>query len=64
MDAGPNVHVIAQRKQAASLQEKILNLEGVQDTLLCGIGAGARIIDSDLHPFGYGDSRKERNLNL
>ena len=64
MDAGPNVHVIAQRKQAASLQEKILNVEGVQDTLLYGIGAGARIIDSVLHPFGYGDSRIERNLNL
>ncbi|NCF65290.1 MAG: diphosphomevalonate decarboxylase [Chloroflexi bacterium] len=56
MDAGPNVHVIAQRKHAAALQEKILNVQGVQDTLFCGIGSAARIIDSDLHPFGYGDS--------
>ena len=61
MDAGPNVHVIAQRKHAAALQERILKVESVQDTLLCGIGAGARIIDSDLHPFGYGDSHKERS---
>ena len=64
MDAGPNVHVITQRKHAAALQEKIMNVEGVQDTLLCGIGAGARIIDSDLHPYGYGDSRKELNIDL
>ena len=63
MDAGPNVHVIAQRKDAAALQEIILNVEGVQDTLLCGIGSRARIIDSDLHPFGYGNSHKERNLH-
>jgi diphosphomevalonate decarboxylase len=64
MDAGPNVHVIAQRKHSAALQKEILNVEGVQNTLLCGIGAGAKIIDSDLHPFGYGDSHKDRNLQL
>jgi len=64
LDAGPNVHVIAERKDADALQERILNVEGVHDTLLCGIGAGARIIDSDLHPFGLGDSYRERSLHL
>jgi diphosphomevalonate decarboxylase len=64
MDAGPNVHVIAQKKDAQALQERILNVEGVQETLLCGVGAGARIIDSDLHPFGIGDSHREHSLNL
>ena len=49
------------KSMASALQEKIMNVEGVQDTLLCGIGAGARIIDSDLHPYGYGASRKEHS---
>lgn len=64
MDAGPNVHVIAQRKDASALQERILNVEGVQDILLCGIGDGAGIINSDLHPFGYGESHKEHSVQL
>jgi diphosphomevalonate decarboxylase len=49
---------------AAALQKEILNVEGFQNTLLCGIGAGAKIIDSDLHPYGYGASCKEHSLHL
>ena len=63
LDAGPNVQVIPERKDADALQGRILNVEGVRDTLLCGIGAGARIIDSDFHPFGFGDSCRERSLH-
>jgi diphosphomevalonate decarboxylase len=61
MDAGPNVHVIAQRKDAAALQAKILAVAGVQETILCGIGRGARIIDDDLHPYGFESERIETN---
>ena len=59
MDAGPNVHVIARRHDAATLQEKILAVEGVQETLLCGVGPGARIMDDDLQLYGYKSRRKE-----
>jgi diphosphomevalonate decarboxylase len=62
MDAGPNVHVIAQRKDADALQEKIMAVEGVQEILLCGVGPGARIIDDDLHPYGYENRHKEIDL--
>lgn len=47
MDAGPNVHVIAERASAAALQEHILALEEVQDILVCGVGPGARLVPAE-----------------
>ncbi|MFN2138419.1 MAG: diphosphomevalonate decarboxylase [Candidatus Promineifilaceae bacterium] len=46
MDAGPNVHVIAQRASAAALLERITAVPGVVDTIVCGVGPGARIVNN------------------
>ena len=47
MDAGPNVHVITERAMAPAMQEKMAALDGVMDTLVCGVGGGARLVGGE-----------------
>lgn len=44
MDAGPNVHVIAERRCVPALVSRLQQVEGVQDLLVCGVGQGARLV--------------------
>jgi diphosphomevalonate decarboxylase len=44
VDAGPNVHVICPREQAAGVERSLRELPEVQDVLLAGVGGPARII--------------------
>ena len=45
IDAGANVHIIAERSSAYMLQAKLMGIEGVKKTLVSGIGQGARLIE-------------------
>ena len=45
MDAGPNVHVIAERATVPALLSRLRQFEGVQDTLVCAVGQEARLLD-------------------
>lgn len=48
MDAGANVHIITLPDAAPALNRMIKKIEGVEDTLLCGVGEAAKLIDSHL----------------
>ena len=44
IDAGANVHIIAESESAPALLERLEAVEGVQDTLVSRIGGGARLL--------------------
>jgi diphosphomevalonate decarboxylase len=44
IDAGPNVHVICAREQAATLPEMLKTIPGVSDVLAAGVGSAAQIV--------------------
>ena len=46
LDAGPNVHCLGERDDAADVEQRLRNLIGVEDVLVSGVGAGVR-------PVGY-----------
>ncbi|MEM8863908.1 MAG: hypothetical protein AAGD96_36830 [Chloroflexota bacterium] len=45
IDAGPNIHVIAERSSADELVAKLKEIPFVEDLLVCGPGAGAELIE-------------------
>jgi diphosphomevalonate decarboxylase len=44
VDAGPNVHVLCPRAQAAEIEKRLKGLPGVKDVLVAGAGGAARIV--------------------
>ncbi|MEN6528268.1 MAG: diphosphomevalonate decarboxylase [Anaerolineaceae bacterium] len=44
IDAGPNVHVICEEESKTLLIEKLTHVEGVQQVIASGVGAGARLV--------------------
>jgi diphosphomevalonate decarboxylase len=44
MDAGPNVHVIAERAHAVRLEARLLAVDGVESTILCGVGGHGCVV--------------------
>ena len=46
IDAGPNIHVIAERSQADQLLEQLQALPHVERCILCGIGGAAQITNN------------------
>jgi len=48
LDAGPNVHCICEKASAATLEERLGNLPGVQDVIVSGPGGGARLVEYHL----------------
>ncbi len=48
MDAGPNVKVMCLEKNEASINKHFLSLEGVQKTMSCGPGGGAKLVNKHL----------------
>lgn len=44
VDAGPNVHVLCPRAQAAEIEKRLKELPGVKDVLVAGAGGAARIV--------------------
>lgn len=47
MDAGPNVHVITERKYKSNLLEKLKTLDGIKDVIVCGVGSEAHLINEN-----------------
>ncbi|MFK7804977.1 MAG: diphosphomevalonate decarboxylase [Anaerolineae bacterium] len=45
IDAGPNIHVIAEKSSADALVAKLKEIPYVEDLIVCGPGAGAELID-------------------
>ena len=45
IDAGPNVHCICERSDAAQVESRLRALPGVQDVLASGPGDGVRLVD-------------------
>lgn len=48
MDAGPNVHIITERSTVPALLEKLKEIPQVADTLVCGVGGAARLLETHL----------------
>jgi diphosphomevalonate decarboxylase len=48
LDAGPNVHCLCERADAAEIEKRLRNLTGVEDVLVSGVGAGVRSVDYHL----------------
>ena len=48
IDAGANVHVIAQAADAAVVEKRLQAMEGVQDVINSGVGEGAKLIKAPL----------------
>jgi diphosphomevalonate decarboxylase len=48
LDAGPNVHCLCERADAAEVEKRLRNLTGVEDVLVSGVGAGVRAVDYHL----------------
>jgi diphosphomevalonate decarboxylase len=48
MDAGPNVHCLCQAGDAAEVERRLRNLDGVLDVLVSGPGGGARLVEYHL----------------
>jgi diphosphomevalonate decarboxylase len=48
MDAGPNVHCLCQPGNAAEVERRLRNLDGVLDVLVSGPGGGTRLVDYHL----------------
>jgi len=48
IDAGPNVKVMCLEKNESEINRRLLELEGVQKTIACKPGEGARLIDKHL----------------
>ena len=48
MDAGPNVHCLCQSGDAAEVERRLRNLDGVLDVLVSGPGGGTRLVDYHL----------------
>jgi diphosphomevalonate decarboxylase len=48
LDAGPNVHCLCERADAAEIERRLRNLTGVEDVLVSGVGAGVRSVDYHL----------------
>lgn len=48
LDAGPNVHVMTERRYVDALVESLRQLEEVEDIMVCGAGEGARLVDQHL----------------
>ena len=48
IDAGPNVKVLCLKKDEKEINERLLNLEGVIETIICRPGDGAKVIDKHL----------------
>lgn len=46
MDAGPNVHIIAERAAVPLLLERLQTVEGLKDTIVCNVGGDAHLIDT------------------
>lgn len=46
MDAGPNVHIIAERPSVPHLLPRLQALDAVQNVIVCGVGQGARVIST------------------
>jgi diphosphomevalonate decarboxylase len=44
IDAGPNVHVICEEESKTMVIEKLTHVEGVQQVIASGVGAGARLV--------------------
>ncbi len=44
-DAGPNAHIILQKKNLNKIKKEIENIEGVKRTIISEIGNGAKILD-------------------
>jgi diphosphomevalonate decarboxylase len=45
IDAGPNIHVIAEKGSARALVEKLREIPFVEDLIVCGAGGGAKIVE-------------------
>ena len=48
IDAGPNVKVLCLKKDEKEINERLQNLEGVTETIVCRPGDGAKVIDKHL----------------
>ncbi len=48
MDAGPNVKVLCQEKDISEITDRLKDLDGVTNTILCKPGAGAKIVNDHL----------------
>ena len=48
LDAGPNVHCLCERDDAAEVEQRLRNLSGVEDVLVSAVGAGVRSVDYHL----------------
>jgi len=48
IDAGPNVKVLCLEKDEKEINKKLLNLEGVIETIICRPGDGAKLINKHL----------------
>ena len=44
LDAGPNVHCLCERDDAADIEQRLRNLSGVEDVLVSGVGTGVRSV--------------------
>ncbi len=45
MDAGPNVHIISERKYLPELLERLKTVDGIKNLLICGVGKDAYLIE-------------------
>ena len=48
MDAGPNVKVLCQDKDISEIADRLKDLDGVTNTILCKPGDGAKIVNDHL----------------
>lgn len=48
MDAGPNVHCICEKANAAKVASRLRNVSGVEDIMVSGPGNGVRLVDYHL----------------
>jgi diphosphomevalonate decarboxylase len=46
IDAGPNVHVLCPRENAAEVEKRLRALAGVSNVLAAGVGGPARLIEN------------------
>ncbi|MBI4761926.1 MAG: diphosphomevalonate decarboxylase [Chloroflexota bacterium] len=47
VDAGPNVHVLCPKAEAAGVEKKLREIGGVVDVLKAGVGGAAKIVNGD-----------------
>jgi diphosphomevalonate decarboxylase len=48
IDAGPNVKVMCLEKNEKEINNHLLSLEGVQKTIMCKPGDGAKVVNNHL----------------